>query len=69
MLLEKERHRGKKKGGIDSRPRTARTLEAIEIPDLLTVQELATSMIIPVKDVITELIKMGTMATINQNIP
>jgi len=33
------------------------------------VQELATSMIIPVKDVITELIKMGTMATINQNIP
>jgi translation initiation factor IF-2 len=35
----------------------------------LTVQELATSMIIPVKDVITELIKMGTMATINQNIP
>ena len=26
-------------------------------------------MIIPAKDVITELIKMGTMATINQNIP
>ena len=26
-------------------------------------------MIVPVKDVITELIKMGTMATINQNIP
>ena len=46
-----------------------RTLEAIEIPDLLTVQELATSMIVPVKDIITELIKMGTMETINQNIP
>ncbi|NNM98619.1 MAG: translation initiation factor IF-2, partial [Candidatus Eremiobacteraeota bacterium] len=48
---------------------TGKKLETIEIPDLLTVQELATSMIVPAKDVITELIKMGTMATINQNIP
>jgi translation initiation factor IF-2 len=44
-------------------------METIEIPDVLTVQELATSMIVPAKDVIKELIKMGTMATINQNIP
>ncbi|MGH7661676.1 MAG: translation initiation factor IF-2, partial [Vulcanimicrobiaceae bacterium] len=44
-------------------------LEKIEIPDVLTVQELATSMIIPASDIIKELIKMGTMATINQNIP
>jgi translation initiation factor IF-2 len=69
LLLEKERQR-KKKGGVEASPPTpARALETIEIPDLLTVQELATSMIIPVKDVITELIKTGTMATINQNIP
>jgi translation initiation factor IF-2 len=69
LLLEKERQR-KKKGGVEASPATpARALETIEIPDLLTVQELATSMIIPVKDVITELIKTGTMATINQNIP
>jgi translation initiation factor IF-2 len=66
MLLEKERHRKKKAEAVPIAP--ARQLEAIEIPDLLTVQELATSMIVPVKDVITELIKMGTMATINQNI-
>jgi len=67
LLIEKERQRKKKTG--DHTPIVpARTLEAIEIPDLLTVQELATSMIVPVKDVITELIKMGTMATINQNI-
>jgi translation initiation factor IF-2 len=67
MLLEKERQRKTKRA--DHAPvAPARQLEAIEIPDLLTVQELATSMIIPVKDVITELIKMGTMATINQNI-
>ncbi|MGA8838929.1 MAG: translation initiation factor IF-2, partial [Candidatus Aquilonibacter sp.] len=69
LLLEKERQR-KKKGGVEASPPTpARALETIEIPDLLTVQELATSMIVPIKDVITELIKMGTMATINQNIP
>ncbi|MGA8534779.1 MAG: translation initiation factor IF-2 [Candidatus Tumulicola sp.] len=68
LLLDKERQR-KKKGDHAAPAVAQRTLEAIEIPDLLTVQELATSMIVPVKDVITELIKMGTMATINQNIP
>ncbi|HVA29240.1 MAG TPA: translation initiation factor IF-2, partial [Candidatus Baltobacteraceae bacterium] len=67
MLLGKELHR-KKKGGDHIPVAPARQLETIEIPDLLTVQELATSMIVPVKDVITELIKTGTMATINQNI-
>jgi translation initiation factor IF-2 len=66
LLLEKERQRRKKADTPATVP--ARTLETIEIPDLLTVQELATSMIVPVKDVITELIKIGTMATINQNI-
>jgi len=66
LLLEKERQR-KKKGETAPAP-PPRTLETIEIPDLLTVQELATSMIVPVRDVITELIKIGTMATINQNI-
>ncbi len=66
LLLEKERHRKKKGESLPAAP--PRTLETIEIPDLLTVQELATSMIVPVRDVITELIKIGTMATINQNI-
>jgi translation initiation factor IF-2 len=66
LLLEKERQRKKK--GETPAPSPARALETIEIPDLLTVQELATSMIVPARDVITELIKIGTMATINQNI-
>jgi translation initiation factor IF-2 len=66
LLLEKERQRKKKAESAPTAP--PRTLETIELPDLLTVQELATSMIVPVKDVITELIKIGTMATINQNI-
>jgi translation initiation factor IF-2 len=70
MLLEKERQRKKRGGSLDSLPTNhSAVLETIEIPDVLTVQELATSMIIPAKDVIKELIKMGTMATINQNIP
>jgi len=68
MLLEKERRR-KKNGGSFEAVNPAATLETIEIPDVLTVQELATSMIVPAKDVMKELIKMGTMATINQNIP
>jgi len=66
LLLDKERQRKKKGESAAAAP--ARPLETIEIPDLLTVQELATSMIVPVRDVITELIKIGTMATINQNI-
>ncbi len=66
LLLDKERQRKKKTDAAHIAP--VRQLETIEIPDLLTVQELATSMIVPVKDVITELIKTGTMATINQNI-
>ena len=66
LLLEKERQRKKK--GDHAAVAPPRQLETIEIPDLLTVQELATSMIVPVKDVITELFKTGTMATINQNI-
>ncbi len=68
MLLEKERRR-KKNGGSFEAPSPTANMESIEIPDVLTVQELATSMIIPAKDVIKELIKIGTMATINQNIP
>jgi translation initiation factor IF-2 len=67
LLLEKERARKKRVEAAPAPPPAK--LETIEIPDLLTVQELATSMIVPAKDVIKELIKMGTMATINQNIP
>src|SRR5579875_286756 len=66
LLIEKARQR--KQRDVE-RPSVEPTrLENIEIPDVLTVQELATAMIVPVKDVIKELIKMGTMATINQNI-
>ncbi len=67
MLLDKARNRKR----YDSAPAAPTIqLETIEIPDLLTVQELATSLIIvPAKDIIKELMKMGTFATINQSIP
>jgi translation initiation factor IF-2 len=67
LLLEKARSR--KRGSFDAAPAVPPVhLESIEIPDVLTVQELANSMILPAADIIKELFKMGTMATINQNI-
>ncbi|HEV2036965.1 MAG TPA: translation initiation factor IF-2 N-terminal domain-containing protein, partial [Candidatus Eremiobacteraceae bacterium] len=44
-------------------------LKDLEIPDLITVQQLAATMEVGVGQVIAQLIKMGTMATINQHIP
>jgi translation initiation factor IF-2 len=66
MLLEKRQRKGGPR--LDRDGAAGQKLESIEIPDVLTVQELATSMIVPAADVIRELIRMGTMATINQNI-
>jgi translation initiation factor IF-2 len=44
-------------------------LKDLEIPDLITVQQLAAAMEVGVGQAIAQLIKMGTMATINQHIP
>ena len=43
-------------------------LKDLTIPDLLTVQQLGTAMEVPAAQVIAQLIRMGTMATINQHI-
>ncbi|MDQ2818359.1 MAG: translation initiation factor IF-2, partial [Candidatus Eremiobacteraeota bacterium] len=43
-------------------------LKDLEIPDLITVQQLAAQMDIPAGQIIGQLIRMGTMATINQHI-
>ncbi len=66
MRLEKQRRRSG--AYVDRVEDPSKKLESVEIPDILTVQELATSMIVPAADVIKELFRMGTMATINQNI-
>jgi translation initiation factor IF-2 len=43
-------------------------LKDLSIPDLITVQQLAAAMETPAGQVIAQLIRMGTMATINQHI-
>src|SRR5215472_7243321 len=43
-------------------------LKDLEIPDLITVQQLASAMSVPAGQVIGQLIKMGTMATVNQHV-
>jgi translation initiation factor IF-2 len=43
-------------------------LKDLTIPDLITVQQLAAAMEVPAGQVIAQLIRMGTMATINQHI-
>ncbi len=43
-------------------------LKDLQIPDLITVQQLAAAMDVAAGQVIGQLIKMGTMATINQHI-
>ncbi|MBV8367400.1 MAG: translation initiation factor IF-2 [Candidatus Eremiobacteraeota bacterium] len=68
MLLEKQRRQKGGRGFDERHDDPSKKLESVEIPDILTVQELATSMIVPAADVIKELFRMGTMATINQNI-
>jgi len=68
MRLEKQRRRS---GGayVDRvEDPSKQTRNRSRSPTVLTVQELATSMIVPAADVIRELIRIGTMATINQNI-
>jgi translation initiation factor IF-2 len=65
-LLKKSQPRHKSAPGPMVEPTV---LKDLEIPDLLTVQQLASAMSVPAGQVIGQLIKMGTMATINQHVP
>jgi translation initiation factor IF-2 len=65
-LLKKSAPRHKSAPGPMVEPTV---LKDLEIPDLLTVQQLASAMSVPAGQVIGQLIKMGTMATINQHVP
>jgi translation initiation factor IF-2 len=64
-LLKKTQPRHKTASGPVAEPLVFKDLE---IPDLITVQQLAAAMEVPASQVIAQLIKMGTMATINQHI-
>src|SRR5579872_3476268 len=66
-LLKKTERRHKAASAAPAAEPTV--LKDLEIPDLITVQQLATAMETPAAQVIAQLIKMGTMATINQHIP
>ena len=67
-LLKKTqpRHKGASVAATATEPAV---LKDLEIPDLITVQQLAAAMGVGAGQVIAQLIKMGTMATINQHIP
>ncbi|MBV8596480.1 MAG: translation initiation factor IF-2 [Candidatus Eremiobacteraeota bacterium] len=67
-LLKKTqpRHKGASVAATAAEPAV---LKDLEIPDLITVQQLAAAMAVGAGQVIAQLIKMGTMATINQHIP
>ena len=67
-LLKKTqpRHKGASVATAAAEPAV---LKDLEIPDLITVQQLAAAMAVGAGQVIAQLIKMGTMATINQHIP
>ena len=64
-LLKKTqpRHKGASVATAAAEPAV---LKDLEIPDLITVQQLAAAMAVGAGQVIAQLIKMGTMATINQ---
>ena len=66
-LLKKSQPRSKaaQVGAVVTEPEV---LKDLSIPDLLTVQQLAAAMEVPAGQVIAQLIRMGTMATINQHI-
>jgi len=66
-LLKKQqpRSRAAQVGAAVAEPEV---LKDLAIPDLITVQQLAAAMELPAGQVIAQLIRMGTMATINQHI-
>ena len=66
-LLKKQqpRSRAAQVGATVTEPEV---LKDLPIPDLITVQQLAAAMETPAGQVIAQLIRMGTMATINQHI-
>jgi translation initiation factor IF-2 len=65
-LLKKSQTRHKTQSAVPTAEPAV--LKDLEIPDLITVQQLASAMSAPVGQVIGQLIKMGTMATINQHV-
>lgn len=66
--VKRQRAKTHKKGHIIPSSQQEKIVREVQIPEAITVQELANRMAERAVDVIKELLKLGTMATVNQSI-
>ena len=66
--VKRQRAKVHKKGHIIPSSQQEKIVREVPIPEVITVQELANRMAERAVDVIKELLKLGTMATVNQSI-
>ncbi len=66
--VKRQRAKAHKKGHIIPSSQQEKIIREVQIPEIITVQELANRMAERAVDVIKELLKLGTMATVNQSI-
>ena len=66
--VKRQRAKAHKKGHIIPSSQQEKIIREVQIPEVITVQELANRMAERAVDVIKELLKLGTMATVNQAI-
>ena len=66
--VKRQRAKAHKKGHVVPSSQQEKIVREVQIPEIITVQELANRMAERAVDVIKELLKLGTMATVNQSI-
>jgi translation initiation factor IF-2 len=66
--VKRQRAKAHKKGHIIPSSQQEKIIREVQIPEIITVQELANRLAERAVDVIKELLKLGTMATVNQSI-
>ena len=64
--VKRQRAKASKKGHVVPSSQQEKIVREVQIPEVITVQELANRMAERAVDVIKELLKLGTMATVNQ---
>ncbi len=66
--VKRQRAKAMKKSHVVPSSQQEKIIREVQIPEVITVQELANRMAERAVDVIKELLKLGTMATVNQSI-
>ena len=66
--VKRQRAKAMKKSHVIPSSQQEKIIREVQIPEVITVQELANRMAERAVDVIKELLKLGTMATVNQSI-